>query len=347
MKVLIVKTSALGDIVHALPVLDLIRGSCPDAAVDWLAEEPFAPLLAAHPFIHRVHPINTRLWRRNGNLRVAWIAACRAVQDLRKERYDLLLDLQGNCKSGFFAFFSGAPLRFGFDLKAAREWPNLFATNVRTALSRADYHITDRSLRIAARAFPGRVEQVIPSRLLPDPVYTSKVVSQLEAEKLFGKKLVLIHSGTTWKTKRFSLELWQEIAAGLCNDGDVHLLLTWANPGELNTARIIQEGLPECASVWPKVDLSELMALLSNVDLVIGGDTGPVHIAAALGVPTVSLFRATHALRNGPRGSNHICLQSPLKCSPCLLKHCSLDSRCSNSIEAHAVLEAARALLAA
>ena len=128
MKVLIVKISALGDVVHALPVLAYLKSADPEVRIDWLAEKSFAPLLEGHPLIRRVHALEMKTWRRQG-----WTKAVSGVlaviKELRREKYDLVLDLQGNSKSGLFTLLSGAPLRVGFDRDGVREWPNLLACN--------------------------------------------------------------------------------------------------------------------------------------------------------------------------------------------------------------------------
>ena len=153
MKVLIIKASALGDVVHALPVLAWLHSAAPELEIDWLVEEGFAPLLDNHPLLRRVLRLRTKAWRRAGvrdGLREIW----HMIGALRREAYDLVLDLQGNSKSGLFTLLSGAPLRYGFARDGVREWPNLLVTNRKVTLAERDFHISDRSLAIARAAFP-------------------------------------------------------------------------------------------------------------------------------------------------------------------------------------------------
>lgn len=350
MKVLIVKTSSLGDVVHALPVLSYLRSAAPSVAIDWVVEEPFAPLLENHPLLRKVYRIDTQLWRRFPSKGVRDIP--KIIRCLRRERYDVALDLQGNIKSGVLTFFSGAPLRYGFDAKSVRERPNLLATHRRVSLTQADYHITDRSLKIASSAFPGGRRDIESPFLFADKKLSAEVESRLESEGLVGsesgKKLVLFHPGTTWKTKCWPVDLWKKLAADLIagHGSSIALILSWGNEAEKTAAQEIQSAVRGQAITWPRGSLRELLALLARVDLVVGGDTGPIHIAAALGTSTVTIFRATHADRNGPRGENHIRLQSPLPCSPCLLKNCPRDGMCGHSIGVDAVSKAVRNLLA-
>lgn len=343
MKVLIVKVSALGDVVHALPVLAYLRSVDPKMEIDWLVEESFAPLLDSHPLIRKVIRLRTKAWRRQGARRGGWQAIL-AGAALRRERYDVILDLQGNSKSGLFTLLTGAPLRFGFDRTGTREWPNRLATNRKVTLGEDNYHVTDRSLAVAQAAFPGGSMRQLAGPLTADHRAKERVELLLREGGLNGKRVVVFHYGTTWQTKLWALENWQRLATRLCDTG-IQPLLTWGNDDELAAVETIRAASGDRALVWPRGSLLELVALLERADLVIGGDTGPVHIAAAVGTPTVSLFRVTDAERNGPRGEQHIRLQSPLDCSPCLRKACPHDTDCGESITFAEVLQAVGRLL--
>jgi heptosyltransferase-1 len=343
MRVLIVKVSALGDVVHALPVLAWLKSADPGMEIDWLVEESFAPLLEGHPLIRRVHRLATKAWRRQGygqSLR----GGMETVRTLRAERYDVALDLQGNSKSGLFTRFSGAPLRYGFARDGVREWPNLLATNRHVPLSEPDYHVSERTLAVARAAFPGGSARPLAGPLPVVPVATEAVEQRLRETGTTGAPLVVLHYGTTWTTKLWPLDRWCDLAAALRRRG-VRPVLTWGNDAELGAVRQILQACHGQAVVWPRGSLPELVALLARADLVIGGDTGPVHIAAAVGTPTVSLYRVTDARRNGPRGEQHIRLQAPLDCSPCLRKACERDTECGDSIAVGDVLRAVARLL--
>jgi len=341
MKVLIVKTSALGDIVHAMPVVDYLHSVDAALQIDWLVEMPFAPLLESQPQIHAVRRIDTKLWRRPEQLFRAFVEIRNAIWLLRKENYDVILDLQGNSKSGLFTFFSGAPVRYGFDRHSVRELPNLLASSRRVAIPKMVQHISDHALKMAACAFPGGTIETGSTTLTIDAAIRRKVENKLHQAGLKQRKLVLLHPGTTWRTKQMSFEFWMQLITELNRKEQVNLLFSWGTREELAFALRLRQAAPERSIVWPKVHLTEFMALSAQVDAVIGGDTGPVHIAAAVGTPTVSFYRATDRLRNGPRGQKHFTFQSSMVCSPCLLKTCSKEAQCSNSIEFH---EAARAV---
>lgn len=344
MKVLIVKTSALGDIVHALPVLAWLKNSDPDMQISWLVEKPFALLLEEHPLVHQVHQLDTKQWRKQGLL-ASLRGARQIIRALKSERYDIALDLQGNSKSGFFTLFSGASRRFGFARDGVREWPALLATNTKVVLTEADYHVSDRSLAIAKNAFPQGSGPPLAGPLGVRDEDRKSIDTLLQKQGLGAHPLLVFHYGTTWVTKLWSLQNWCELAQKICEDQIGDILLTWGNEEERQAALRIAEATKNRAIVWPRGTLTELVALLSRADLVVGCDTGPVHIAAAVGTPTVSLYRVTDARRNGPRGDQHRCLQVPLECAGCMRKDCLQQDECAAAITAEQALAAINDIL--
>ncbi len=344
MRVLIVKISALGDVIHALPTLAWLKSVDPAIEIDWLVEEGFASLLEGHPLLRRVHRLGLKRWRRQG-----WLATLKGVRqtvaNLRQENYDLVLDLQGNSKSGLFTLLSGAAQRFGFARDGVREWPNLLATNRKVSLTPTDHHISDRSLAVARVAFPNGVDAPPAGPLAVDSAAGATVARQLTELGLTEQPLVVLQYGTTWTTKLWPLDCWQQLVQKLCDEQQLRPVLIWGSEAERAAAEAICQASDGRAVIWPRGSLAELVALLQQADLVVGGDTGPIHIAAAVGTATVSLFRVTDATRNGPRGDEHICLQSPLDCSPCLRKDCERDAECGKSISVPEVFRAVYVLL--
>ncbi len=344
MKILIIKASALGDVVHALPALAWLKSADPDLAIDWLVEEGFAPLLDGHPLLRRVVRLHTRAWRRAG-VRHGLQSGLGVLRALRQEAYDMVLDLQGNSKSGLFTLLSGAPLRYGFARAGVREWPNLLATNRKVVLGESDFHISDRSLAIAKAAFPAGHDRRTAGPLPIDAGAAAAVTAQLATAGLTSGPLVVLHYGTTWVTKLWALASWQQLAGRLIAEKGLRPILTWGNQAELDAVQAIDRHCHQQCLVWPRGSLPELVALLARADLVVGGDTGPVHIAAAVGTPTVSIFRVTDASRNAPRGARHICLSARMECAPCLQKECDRDQECAASVSVSAVADAVQTLL--
>jgi heptosyltransferase-1 len=344
MKVLVIKVSALGDIVHALPVLAHMHAAVPEATVDWLIESSFAPLLENHPLIRRLITLDTRGWRTEGATR-AVKGSLQVIGKLRSEHYDVVLDLQGNSKSGLFTLLSGAPLRFGFDRAQTREWLNLLATNRKVPIPSANHHITSRYLRIAQAAFPGTPEIPLSGPLPVLDGAAQNVARQLDKFGMRRGAFLVAHYGTTWDTKLWPLESWVELVRALVLERGEQLVLTWGNDREKRAVERMAEAAQGRAVIWPRGTLTELVALLAAARLVIGADTGPVHLAAAVGTSTVSLYRVTDSRRNGPPGDRHVRLQAPMDCSPCLRKNCENDQECGQSIPVAEVLRTVEDLL--
>jgi len=345
MNILIVKISSLGDIIHALPAAVYLKKAHPQWKIHWLAEEAFAEVLKPLPWIDRVLSLNMRQLRKEKTLREIrklW----RTIRDIRAGGYDYVLDLQGNTKSGFFTLVSGAGQRFGFARNGVREWPNLLATNRKVALSEKDHHISDRALAVASSVLADRPREFSEEGYLQAPDDSMVRVDEWLAENNPEKKNIIVcHTGTTWKTKLWPQDCWEDLLRWMSLKGRYLPLLTWGNIEERKTAENIMTRMDGRVLLWPGGDLGDLMALLSKADLVLGSDTGPVHMAAALGTPTVSFYRVTDAARNGPRGARHICLQAPWECSPCLLKECPRDEECGHSIDVKDVQAAVEKLL--
>ena len=331
MNILIVKISSLGDIVHALPAAVYLKQVNPQCRIHWLAEEAFIEVLEPLPFIDRVLSLNMRRLRKEkypAEIKKLW----ETIRFIRGAGYDLVLDLQGNTKSGFFTLLSGAKRRYGFSRNGIREWPNLLATNRKVSLTEKDHHISDRALAVAKAALPGDMEHPGEGYLQSRPDSLVRVDNWLEEKNPGSKKIVVCHTGTTWSTKLWPFDSWSALIRWMIADLELLPVLTWGNKEEKKVAEDIFQKIGEPLLLWDGGSLGDLTALLDRAVLVLGSDTGPVHMAAALGTPTVSFYRVTDASRNGPRGSGHICLQAPLDCSPCLQKQCERDDECGHSI---------------
>jgi heptosyltransferase I len=168
-------------------------------------------LLEGHPLIRKVIRLHTKAWRRQAAGQGAWQAIAVGAA-LRRERYDVVLDLQGNSKSGLFTLLARAPLRFGFDHTGTREWPNRLATNRKVTLGEDAFHITDRSLVVAQAAFPGGSVRPLAGPLTADQGAMARVELLLRERGLNGQPVVVFHYGTTWQTKLWALENWQRLA---------------------------------------------------------------------------------------------------------------------------------------
>ncbi len=338
MRVLIIKTSSLGDIIHALPVLDYLHQAKPGIQVDWVVEEAFRDVLEGSPLLANLHIVRTRNWRK----RPFADHTLREVSDLwrklRSSNYDLVFDIQGNLKSGIIAWITGSKKRFGFSRDFLQESVNALFTNFKISPRTQDDNAGTRYLRVISAAFDKDycgmdLESVIYTGPNDDAV-AEKLIQDCNSGRVF-----LFHGGTTWQTKFWSEDNWIELGKNILGKfPDSSILLSWGNALEKTSADRVAEGIGEHALVLQKYSLKGIAAIIKKVDVVIGGDTGLIHLAAAVGTPTVSYYRASDGSVSGPRGLKHIIVQSPLSCTRCFRTSCDKDIECRDSISVDAIL---------
>ncbi|MEO5845181.1 MAG: lipopolysaccharide heptosyltransferase I [Caldimonas sp.] len=294
MRILIVRLSSLGDIVHAAPSLADIRRALPGAVVDWVVEEAFVPLVEGLAGVERVVPIALRRWR--SRIFRSWgdVAAFRRV--LREQRYDAVIDLQGLVKSAVVARWAQlAPggARHGLANRtdgAAYEPLARLAYAHRVAMP-ARIHVVDRSRRLAAEALgyvvdgPPRVQWRLPTDAAVDSSWGN------------GRSVLLVH-GSAKPVKLVPTGFWIDLGKALAAEGCA-VLLAWGTPVERERAIEIAAGIGAAASVPERLTLGPLLAAIARLRGCIGLDTGLTHIAATLGLPTVQVFIEQKAWRAG------------------------------------------------
>ncbi|MCA1796627.1 MAG: glycosyltransferase family 9 protein [Geobacteraceae bacterium] len=211
-----------------------------------------------------------------------------------------------------------------------------------------DQHVARRALAVVRAALPGGNSVDLCGPLHVADEHKEQIDHYMDQLDWDNHTLIVLHYGTTWHTKLWHLSMWQQLAAKLIQRPETSLVLTWGSSDELDAAEKIRDYVDHVNGevlIWPRVSLPELAALLARADLVVGCDTGPVHIAAAVGTPTVSIYRATDALRNGPEGEGHTRLQTPMPCAKCLRKQCEYDAQCSTSIRVADVLDSIKKII--
>jgi lipopolysaccharide heptosyltransferase I len=309
----IVKLSSLGDVVHALPVLAALRRALPGARLAWIVEAREAALLTGHPDLDDLVAVDTRRWRRQ-IVRPAGLApVARALGGvlgrLRRLELDAAIDLQGLMKSGVITAMTSAPLRVGFAAAHCRERLNAVFTNRRVAPPAGAVHAVERCLALLAPLGirPGPAE----FRLPECPEARGRMETFLGEQGIKRRELVVaLNPGAAREEKRWPIAHWRALGERIHAEGGARLLVLWG-PDEAHMAREIKIGLGGAAILAPPTDLHELSALLGEASLVIAGDTGPLHLAAALGTPALGLYGPTRAERNGPYGVRCRSLQSP------------------------------------
>ncbi|MBJ6725943.1 lipopolysaccharide heptosyltransferase I [Geomesophilobacter sediminis] len=345
MRVLIVKTSSLGDVIHALPLLDYLKQAVPGVEIDWVVEEPFRMILEGNPHLSRLFTVRTKAWRKSPLAAETRREVAELKEALRARDYDMVFDVQGNFKSGLIGWLTGCAERIGFDRETVREPLNLLFTTRRVPMRKLDYHVTEKYLRVVSVPFGKdfRTMQLV-SEIVTSPQEDANAAALMAT--LSDGLVFLFHCGTSWRTKLWAQTRWVELGREILDTfREASILLTWGDQAERDRATEIAREIGPGARVIDRYPLKALTAILKKVDLVVAGDTGPVHIAAAVGTPTVSIFRATDGKLTGPRGELHVAVQSPLHCAKCGRKECDKDRQCSESVKVEPVLAAVKKLL--
>ena len=341
MRVLIIKTSSLGDIIHALPVLDYLHRAAPGIEIGWVVEENFAGILEGNPLLSHLHLVATKRWRKSLLSSTTRREIVTAIREIRSCGYDTVFDIQGNFKSGLICLASGVSKRIGLHRKLLQESFNALCTNIKAPIVPEDgKHIIPRCLSVVHVPFqlPYRDLELVTD--IPTSAEEDRIARTILAPFCHGPRL-LFHYGTTWQTKFWSMESWIALGKLACQAyPSLSILLSWGTEAEKAAVDAIASAIGPRATVLERVSLKQLTAILKQVDLVVGGDTGPTHLAAAVGTPTVSLYRSSDGEYSGPRGKHHIIIQSPMECTRCFRTKCPRDEECRASITPRAMFQA-------
>ena len=344
----IVRLSALGDVVNTLPALSALRRARPDAHIAWIVETASAGILEGHPLLDDLIVVNRKEWEAS-LLRPARLPGVvgevkRLARRLRQARFDLVIDFQGNLRSATVAWMTRAPCRVGLARGHGKELSHLLA-NVRVTLPERPMHRVERALEML-RALGLEVADARP--LVPAMDSDRARVNALLGELgLAGKPFAVVHPGTSrfGSYKQWPLERWAEVAGRLGREMSLAVVVT-RGPGEEEAARTVAQGAGGHATVAPELSLRELGELCRRCRLFLSADTGPMHLASAVGAPVVALFGPKDPALYGPYFGPRAIVEKPLECRPCRKRSCG-DPQCMLAIEPAEVVEAARELLAA
>lgn len=295
--ILAIRMSSIGDIVHALPAVAALGDALPEAAIDWAVERRFAGLLAGNPYVRRTIEIDTLGWKEKGRLGAVGELAG-AVAALRKERYDAVIDFQGLIKTGVMAWLCRSPRRVGRGKSMRREpGAGWFYTEEAQINGRA--HVIQENMALAERLSDGSLGDARWRFPLPQSLEDERSVE----EKLAGAgEFILISPGGGWMSKRWPPGNYARLIARMSErralDG-LSVALTGSPSEEPWIRGIVQEAASDRARYVPAT-LGEYLALARRARLFVGGDTGPLHLAAALGTPVTAIMGPTDPARNGP-----------------------------------------------
>ena len=288
MKIAIVRLSALGDIVHSMVVLQFIKKHYPDSVVDWIVEKRFKGVLESNPHINQIHQISIKSTSKSKSLVLFW----KELRKIRKlSKYDLVIDMQGLIKSALVARFIPSEITFGFDKNSSRENLAAFYYNQTYMIDYAE-NVVERNLGLVSYAlkFPFKQEDITSkeSFLFSSQKHTFKDISTT-------KKNIILIPGASYLAKSYPMEKFVDLTKKI----DANFIIVWGDENERAIANEIKHQSANInVNVLEALSFDALISLINQVDLVIGPDTGPTHMAWALNIPSITLFGPTPGLRN-------------------------------------------------
>ena len=337
MKILILKPSSLGDVIQALPVLRLLKLHFPGAEIFWWIDSALAPLIEGDPDLAGVVRFERKRWGKPRH----WPEMLRSVRWLREQNFDLVIDLQCLARSGAFAWLARGKFLAGLDevREGARGFYDL-------AVPRKSFHTHAVDWYLAVLPALGvpvhKNFQWLPER----PEIAAAINSKFKTQ---NSKLILLQPGARWKNKRWPAEHFAGLVRALAGKFPAARFGILGDPGDRPLGEIISQAAPErCLNLCGATSLPEMIEWIRRCDLLITNDTGPMHVAAALGRPLVALFGPTEPRRTGPYGQLENVLRLDLPCSPCLKSDCAYEKtdECLRALSPATVLARVEKLLA-
>lgn len=311
-RILIVKLSSLGDIVQSLPVGAKLREKYPAAEITWIANSKYIELLQLVPDIDKVIPFERNQWGKPLRFFNTLKEFIGFIRNIQRQHFDKVLDLQGLFRSGLITFLSRAPDRIGF--AEAREGACLFYTH-RVEVPSKRINAVERYLRLA--------------EYLGEPVFNINPVF----ERLFKQEqsYIVINPGSRWLTKHWPVQRFVQVIDRIQKAYEINIVLIGDENDKDIAMNIVNHVSSPVTDLTGKTNLRQLTSVLGGCKLLITNDSGPMHLASALGKPVVALFGPTDSLLTGPWGKRHKILQSKVWCSPCFKRKCK-NTRCMEAI---------------
>jgi heptosyltransferase I len=357
-KILLIKLSAVGDVVHTIPVLNKLRRRFPAARLDWLVTPAIGELLRQNPAITNVIEFARDDWS-------APLRPLRLAAKLRSTRYDLVVDMHGQFRTAIFALATGAPVRIGFDRPRASVWDassrkfpeetrkhawqgaregSWLAYTHHIPVPTLDLHAVDRYLNVGPLLGldAGPADFSFPI----SPEANNRIEALLDYYGAAGKKLAVLAPGTVWETKQWRSAGFAEVACHFLQKGFAVMLAGAAR--ERAACAEVAKLAPNAVNLAGETTLSELAALIRRATICVTNDSGPMHLAVALDRPVVSIFGPTDPIWIGPYGRPAAVLQAQLSCSPCYLRvlsRCPNAHACMKDVPAKAVIERVETML--
>jgi lipopolysaccharide heptosyltransferase I len=344
--ILIVKLSAIGDVIHTLPALNAVRKQYPDAHITWLVEEAAAVLLEGHEALDRVIVSKRKHWirdlgtfRRNHAVR----EICGFIRKLRDTKYDMILDFQALFKSGVLIGLARGGRKIGFDKGMEHQEYSYIFLNERVPPVDMEVHALTRGMMLL-ESIGIQFREVVFN--LPVSDQDRNIANDLLMQH--GIKtpelLVAINPMAKWETKLWDNLKFSNLADRLIEQANADVIFTGSQEDSEAIEDIISNMKSEAANLSGKTDLKTLAALYEKASIVVSTDTGPMHLAAAIGTPVVALFGSTAPWRTGPFGASHKITRANLECSPCFKRQCNTID-CMKQISVQQVMDAINSIL--
>jgi heptosyltransferase-1 len=340
-RIALVKLSSLGDIVHALPVAYRLRSELPQAHITWIVEAKHRQLLINCPLIDELIILNKPQWQ-IASLAQTLSELKKTYKQLREVDFDLVMELQGLIKSGLVAYITGAKHRLGFSPKYCREPISACFTNEHATPNGDEQHIIEKNLSLIRylgfATTPWQIE-------FPSTVAGVKYIDDFLNRQGVGPntKLIGINPGAGWITKRWGVDNYARLSDNLISRFGRKVILIWG-PGEQALAEDIAQHMRQLPVIACNTSVPQLIELIKRCGLFIAGDTGPLHLASALDIPTIALYGPSDPKRNGPYAGRHVVIHHKLECSGCYKRQCK-NFKCMQLITVEEVLSAAQGLL--
>ena len=335
-RIALLKPSALGDIVHSLPVLSALKELYPASTIDWIVNRSFEPLIAGHPDLHATIPFQRGAFAQGLSKSVRY--SFQFADRLRKNRYDLVVDLQGLLRTGLMAAATGAPVRIGF--ANAREGSRHFYTHRIDVPDVETIHAVDRYWRIVEALGGGHLTKRFHVPL--DPMELQGVGREFAA---IPRPWIALAPGSKWLTKRWPPAHFAELANRAQAEFGGAVFLIGAGE-DTPLALDIQSRLNgPSVDLTGKTSLSKLSALLARADVMLANDTGPLHLAAALGTPCVAPYTCTTIAKHGPYGARHTGVETAVACAGSYLRVCPNGMICMGELTPEKLWPALRGVI--
>ncbi len=346
-KILILRLSAVGDVLRTLPAVMALRKHLPSSHIAWVVEEPSKTLLESQPEIDQVILLPRKRWTEGmKSIGKAWETfkeIGQFVLELRKEKFDFVLDFHGIIKSGMISFLSGSPKRIGYDRKSSKEG-NFLLSNIKVQLPKEKISRYQRNFALLkgvgleVKDFDARLH--IPQR---DKEYIESFLVKLNPP--LRRPSIAIHAGTNPKAvfKRWMPGHYAQLADRLIRELHATVIFSWG-PEELESVEAIRKEMTEQSVLGPETEsLTQLGELFKHCDLYLGGDTGPMHIASLMGTPVLVIYGPTDPVLHEPLG-RHKKVRKEVGCNPCRNRSCK-DLKCLKIITVEDVFKATKEIL--